>query len=68
MKVKSMCMTIMMWRKNQMNDNIVRYMIDFIEEKEKQLQASKFMNENKAKSDVVKSIIDELERKVKDED
>jgi len=51
-----------------MNDNIVKYMIEFIEEKEKQLQASKFINENQSKSDVVKSIIDELERKIKDED
>lgn len=51
-----------------MNDNIVNYMIKFVEEKEKQLQASKFINENQSKSDVVKSIIDELERKIKNED
>ena len=63
-----MYMTIMIWRKNQMNNNIIKYMIEFIEEKEKQLQASKFINENQSKSDVVKSIIDELERKIKDED
>lgn len=63
-----MYMTMMIWRKNQMNDNIVNYMIKFVEEKEKQLQASKFINENQSKSDVVKSIIDELERKIKNED
>ncbi len=57
-----------MWRKNLMNDNIVKHMIDFIEEKEKQLQASKFSNDNQMKSDVVKAIIDELEREIKDED
>jgi len=51
-----------------MNDNIVKHMIDFIEEKEKQLQASKFSNDNQMKSDVVKAIIDELEREIKDED
>lgn len=51
-----------------MNDNIVKHMIDFIEEKEKQLQASKFSSDNQMKSDVVKAIIDELEREVKDED
>ncbi len=57
-----------MWRKNLMNDNIVKHMIDFIEEKEKQLQASKFSSDNQMKSDVVKAIIDELEREIKDED
>ena len=51
-----------------MNDNIVKHMIDFIEEKEKQLQASKFANDNQAKADVVKSILDELERETKNED
>ena len=57
-----------MWRKNLMNDNIVKHMIDFIEEKEKQLQSSKFSSDNQMKSDVVKAIIDELEREIKDED
>ncbi len=51
-----------------MNDNIVKHMIEFIEEKEKQLQAAKFSNDNQMKSDLVKMIIDELEREVKDED
>lgn len=41
---------------------IVRNMIAFIEEKERQLQTSKITADPQAKSDVVKSILDELER------
>lgn len=50
-----------------MNDKIVEHMIEFIEEKEKQLQASKFANDNQARADVVKTIIDELEREIGNE-
>lgn len=40
---------------------VVRQMIRFIEQKERQLQTSK-LAPDQAKSDVVKSILDELER------
>ena len=43
-------------------------MVNFIEEKEKKLQASKLNNDSKAKNDVVKAILDELERVTSDED
>lgn len=52
-----------------MNDSgIVNNMIQFIEEKEKQLQAAKLANENQGKTDIVKSILDQLEREIKNED
>ena len=51
-----------------MNDaDIAKQMINFIEEKERQLQISKLSVEQ-SKSDVVKSILDELERVTTDED
>ena len=51
-----------------MNDNgVVNNMIAFIEEKEKQLQAEKMLGENSAKNDIVKAILDELEREVSNE-
>ena len=51
-----------------MNDQeIVNKMIDFVEEKERQHQLSKLGTEQ-AKSDIVKSILDELERVSTDED
>ena len=46
---------------------IVKKMIDFIEKKEREIQANKMNAENHAKSDVVKSILDELERVSADE-
>ena len=50
-----------------MNDReIVNNMIAFVEEKERQLQLSKLTVEQ-AKSDIVKSILDELERVSADE-
>ena len=48
-------------------DEIVKKMIDFIENEERNLQASKMTNDNKAKTDVVNSILDELEREMNDE-
>lgn len=41
---------------------IIEKMIDFIEKKERELQANKMGADNHAKNDVVKSIMDELER------
>jgi len=41
---------------------VVRNMIAFIEEKERQLQVSKMAADSQAKNDIVKSILDELER------
>lgn len=41
---------------------IVSEMIAFVEEKERQLQTNKMIADPQAKSDVVKLILDELER------
>lgn len=49
------------------DNNIVNNMISFIEDKEKQLQADKMLGENAAKNDIVKSILDELEKEVSNE-
>ncbi|WP_158523399.1 hypothetical protein [Clostridium taeniosporum] len=49
------------------NDEVVKKMIDFIEEKERQLQVAKFVNNSRAKSDIVNSIIFQLDREVNDE-
>lgn len=46
---------------------IVQHMIHFIEEKEHQLHIQKFASDGTVKDDVVKSILDELERVVADE-
>lgn len=48
-------------------DEIVKNLINFIETEERNLQASKMANDNKAKTDVVNSILDELEREMNDE-
>lgn len=49
-------------------EKIVDEMIDFIEEAERDLQASKFASESKtSKSNIVNRILDELEKKVSDE-
>lgn len=45
---------------------IVRKMIGFIEEKERQLQVSK-LSVDQSRNDVVKAILDELERVTSDE-
>ena len=47
---------------------IVQHMIKFVEQKERQFQSNKFITEQQAKNDVVKSIQDELERVTKNED
>lgn len=41
---------------------VVDKMITFIQEKERELQANKMSADNHAKSDIVKLIMDELER------
>lgn len=46
--------------------DVVNKLISFIEEKERQLQLSK-LTADQAKSDIVKSILDELERVCADE-
>lgn len=51
-----------------MNENdIVKNIIGFIEEKEHRLQAEKMLGENSAKNDIVKSILDELDKEVANE-
>ena len=51
-----------------MNESeLVKNMIVFIEEKERQLQTNKLISDPQAKNDVVKSILDELERVTADE-
>ena len=50
------------------NEDIVKHMIDYIEKKERQLQNDKLSNDQQAKRNIVKSILDELERSTKDED
>lgn len=46
---------------------IIESMVKFIEEKEKRLQTDKMMNDNQAKNDIVKSILDELEREINED-
>ena len=46
---------------------IVDKMITFIERKERELQANKMSADNHVKNDVVKSILDELERETTNE-
>ena len=46
-----------------MNEHdVVEEMINFIEKKERELQANKLSVDSQAKNDVVKMILDELER------
>ncbi len=52
-----------------MNDQeVIERMIMFIENKEKDLQASKLVGNSKAKNQIVNDIIKELERALKDAD
>ena len=46
---------------------IVDKMISFIEQKERELQANKMSADNHANNDLVKSIMDELERETTNE-
>lgn len=48
-------------------EEIVKSMIEFIENEERNLQASKMANDNKAKTDIVNSVLEELEREINDE-
>lgn len=46
-----------------MNDQeIVKHMIDYIEQKERQVASNKLAATTQSKGDVVKAILDELER------
>ena len=47
---------------------IVTNMIDFIENKERELQLNKMSADSQIKNDVVKMILDELERATNNED
>ncbi len=49
-----------------MNDQIVENMIEYIEEKERQLQREK-LGDSQIKSNIVKMILDELEREVNED-
>lgn len=52
-----------------MNEHdVVEEMINFIEKKERELQANKMSVDSQAKNDVIKMILDELERVSTDED
>lgn len=56
-----------MWRIRLMNESeIASKMIAFIEERERQLQVNK-LSADQSRSDVVKAILDELERVTSDE-
>ena len=51
-----------------MNENdVVKNMIKFIEDTEHHLKAEKMLGENSAKNDIVKSILDELDKEVANE-
>lgn len=49
-------------------EEILKNMIEFIENEERNLHALKMANDSKAKTDIVNSILGELEREVSDED
>lgn len=46
------------------DSTVVEHMITFIEQKERKLQSDKLANDSQAKNDIVKSILDELEREM----
>ena len=48
-------------------EEIIENMISFIEKEERNLQASKMVNDTKTKTDIVNSILDELEREINNE-
>ena len=51
-----------------MNENdVINNMIKFIEEKKRQLQAEKMLGESSAKNDIVKAILDELDKEISKE-
>ena len=47
---------------------VIDHMIEFIEDKEKELQSSALEHEHNLRSTIVKAIIDELDREVANED
>ena len=47
---------------------IIQHMIDFIEEKERAMQTDFMRSGSKAKTDIVKMILGELESEMKNED
>ena len=50
-----------------MSEQIVENMIKFIETKEKQLQTEKMLGESSAKNDIVKAVLDELDKEMSNE-
>ncbi len=64
-----MYMIMKKWRIIAMNkEEVVENLISYIEEAERNLQASKMSNELKsAKTDIVNNILDELEKEIKNE-
>lgn len=50
-------------------DDVVQHMISYIEDAERNLQATNFAGETRSsRTDIVNAILNELEREVKDED
>lgn len=49
-------------------NDVVQSMVKFIEDKEKDLQASRLTSDNQAKTDIVKSILDKLDGELENED
>ena len=47
---------------------IVNHLVSFITEREQKLQANKLAGDPQAKNDIVKAILDELEREMAHED
>lgn len=64
-----MYMIMKKWRIIAMNkEEVVENLISYIEEAERNLQASKMSNEPKSvKTDIVNNILDELEKEIKNE-
>ncbi len=50
------------------DDKIIEHMIQFIESKERDLQAATLISSNQNKTDLVQSVLKELEREIKNED
>ena len=49
------------------NQEIVDHMVDFVTSKEQQYQNNKLVSDSQIRSDMVKSILDELERAITNE-
>mgnify|MGYP006887203325 CR=1 FL=1 len=63
-----MFLSMMIWRWGQMSSQVItRHMVEFIEEKEKEIQADRLNAGNRLKKNVVQSILDELDAEVKNE-